>query len=422
MKNQAPLGEIILITKLETQNQGNQALSIAWRDRLESLFPRHVIRPIERSPNYLKRFTVGYFTSKADPVVAFEKIVGDLCRRARKIQVEAPPIRRDIRHNSKISQAIRAVRLRRLLNVRSRLSALGLGRRNYLNRLALFRQSKMLVMNPAGEFYPAAADTALAYLIELRCAQVLGIPTAMVNLSFEVMDKTLRLLSAHVLDQCSVLQFRDTESLEEYRSAGGRQSPVVLPDGALMTRPPAAAEESDHGGIALAINALQVRAAGLQLPWAEFIDQLVAQDLKPVLTSNEWTTDEPFWGQFTADGRIKAVGREADYQEYMQLLRNFDVVISSRLHTCVLSIVAGVPVVPVETGTFKLTGFFRQAGLPLPIRLGSRGWQQAIVESVRAIQADRSKAVDVQNRQRDIALDRLNRGIEAMFGQVLVKR
>ncbi|GGI75393.1 hypothetical protein GCM10007973_10310 [Polymorphobacter multimanifer] len=408
--------DIILVTKTATQNQGNQALSIAWRDFLTERFPGHAVRPVERAPAYLKRYRARFFAKAADPVAAFDKVAHRLVAQIPR-SVPRPPIDAEIRHDGRIRQVVRFRQVRRLLSLRSRLAGLGLAKRAYFQRLALFPGTALVVVNPAGEFQSDATDTAIAYLLEVRCAQLLGIPTAMVNLSFEVEDETVCRLSAFVLDQCALLEFRDSESSTRYAAAGGRAKPLVLPDAALLTPPLLpVSDPASRAPMALAINGLQVHQAGLEPEWRALLVRLAEAGHHPVLTSNEWSTDEPFWKPLLADRKITAVGQSADYRAYMALLGTFDVVVSSRLHTCVLAILAGSVVVPVESGTFKLTGFFRQAGFDAqPIRLGSDGWQDAILARIAEIRNDRATALAQQTGCRDAARHQLRASLDAAF-------
>ncbi|MFC3580126.1 polysaccharide pyruvyl transferase family protein [Sphingomonas hylomeconis] len=410
-----------MITKVVTQNQGNQALSRAWLATLEANYPERRVVPLERAPSYLKRFTLAQLERAGDPITRFKEIAADLARQASSAGPAHYPARTEIRHKSSITQPLKTARLRQLLKVRSRLSSLGLGRAEYRKRLAQIRDAGMLVMNPAGEFFPQGGETVLIYLLELRVAQLLGVPTVMVNLSFEVENPLLRRLAAYVMDQCHALEFRDDESAAAYREAGGVRSAAILPDAALLTPPPAAQQAFAGGAtIALAINALQVRAAGLDADWIAFFDRLGSEGFDPVLTSNEWTTDEPFWADLLQGGKVRSEGREADCSEYVALLGRYDVVVSSRLHTCVLAIIAGTPVVPVETGTFKLTGFFKQIGLDTaPIKLGAPGWQDLVVDRIREAQRDRAAVVSRQSQKRDAAALRLRSGLSDLFGSVV---
>ena len=412
---------VVLITKTATQNQGNQALSIAWRDFLARRYPEANVRPVERAPGYLKRYTLGALARARDPIVAFDALARKLVARM-PAAPERDPSRWEVRHDHGQQQAIRFVELRRALRLRSRLTSLGIGEREYLERLAYICGADLVVVNPAGEFYPDATDTAYHYLLETRCAQLAGARTAFVNLSFELTDETLVALSDHVFAHCDLVELRDTESVDYLASHGGRASPIVLPDGAAMSAIERGGGANASGGLALAINALQVRAHGLTEQWDEVVERLRARG-KLTLTSNEWSTDFPFWQKYLALDGIECEGRTLPYDEYARFLAGFDVVVSSRLHTCVLGLVAGAPIVPVETGTFKLTGFFNMIGMEgEPVRMDAPGWQDRLLERIDAVSADRNARVALQDERIPPARERFETALGEAFGPQLLER
>ena len=368
---------IVLITKTKTQNQGNQALSIAWRDYLSKRYPDAEVRLLERAPRFLKRFTAAKLSAAPDPVAAFDDMARRLLSK-RPVQTTSDPSRWNVAHDPSQQQVLRLLKVRQALRVRSRLAALNFGSSDYYNRLAYLCQADLIVVNPAGEFQRNASDTALHYLLETRCAQLSGVPTAFVNLSFELTNKVLIRLSDYVFSQCDVLEFRDTESAAHLANSGSQAAPLSYPDGAIMTkldRP----QLRFGKGVALAINALQLRDNNLSVGWDHLIEQL-QRDGPITLTSNEWTTDFPFWNKYLEEDGITCDGQALDCYDYARALSQYDVVVSSRLHTCVLGLVAGAPVLPVETGTFKLTGFFNQIGMSQePIRMWDAGWQDHLL-------------------------------------------
>ena len=412
--------KIVLITKTKTQNQGNQALSIAWRDFLAGQYPQASVRLLERAPTYLKRFTTGHLYAAEDPVEAFDVIARDLLGE-RPAQIGRDPSRWGVEHDPSQKQVLRFLRLRKAMRLRSRLSALNMGASDYYNRLAYLCSADLVVVNPAGEFQRNATDTALHYLLEARCAQLSGISTAFVNLSFELADSVLIQVADHVFSCCDVVEFRDTESKDYLDEMGGVSKPLVYPDGAIMTaveRP-----ETRFGkGIALAINALQVRDSDLSAGWDGIIDDL-RQAAPVTLTSNEWTTDHPFWKKYLSLDRVGCDGETLDCFDYARSLAYYDAVVSSRLHTCVLGLIAGAAIVPVETGTFKLTGFFNQIGMMQePIRMGGEGWQNSLLSKLQTVTADPAARVAYQDAFIDIARDKWRDGLGAAFRQDLLMR
>lgn len=395
MPTQSNRPRVVLITKTATQNQGNQALSIVWRDFLVRRYPDADVRLVERAPGYLKRYTLASIARQRDPVAAFDALAARLVAGLPAVNARDPSVW-NVRHDPGQQQVIRFVKFRQALSVRSRLARLGVGKAAYFNRLAFICRAPLVVINPAGEFQSNATDTALHYLLETRCAQLCGAATAFVNLSFEIADPVLARLSDHVFRHCDLTEFRDDESLEHYRAIGGTAEPLILPDGALLTEINRPAKSGDHG-LALAINALQVRDHGLSEQWDEIVSRILKSS--PVtLTSNEWTTDFPFWSKYLQDPGVSCEGRELPYDQYAELLAGYDVVVSSRLHTCVLGLVAGTAIVPVETGTFKLTGFFNMIGMQdEPICMGSPDWENKILSRIEYARANRAAIVARQD-------------------------
>ena len=414
------LMQISLITKTSTQNQGNQALSIAWRDFLATRYPHARVRLFERAPKHLKRYTTAALASERDPVAAFDRIARDLLRRMPAAPGPDPSVW-EVHHDPAQKQVVRFRRLRQMLRLRSRIAALNLGSSAYLNRLHHLTQADLVVVNPAGEFQRDARDTALHYLLETRCAQLAGCHTAFVNLSFEVADPTIIVLSDHVFKACDVLEFRDTESEAHFVANSGTAKPLIYPDGAIMTNLERSPDRFGKG-IALAINALQVRDHDLSGGWDSIIDNL--RKAGPVtLTSNEWTTDQPFWLKYLTLEEVSCDGETLDCFDYAKSLASYDVVVSSRLHTCVLGLIAGAAVVPVETGTFKLTGFFNQIGMAKePIRMGDDGWQERLLAKTKSIAADPAARVAHQDIFIASAQSSWRKGIGAAFQDDLIAR
>jgi hypothetical protein len=86
-----------------------------------------------------------------------------------------------------------------------------------------------------------------------------------------------------------------------------------------------------------------------------------------------------------------------------------------------LGLVAGAAVVPVETGTFKLSGFFNQIGMPSePIRMGDGPWQSRLLERIGAVRANRSARIELQDKHVAAARNTIRSGLDSVFIQSLV--
>jgi polysaccharide pyruvyl transferase WcaK-like protein len=70
------------------------------------------------------------------------------------------------------------------------------------------------------------------------------------------------------------------------------------------------------------------------------------------------------------------------------------------MHTAILAMVGGTPVVPVEGSSFKITGLFQELGFEQPVIGPTAGdWPRQVVERALALRTQRDAAAkDVTHR------------------------
>ncbi|WP_169542483.1 polysaccharide pyruvyl transferase family protein [Sphingomonas baiyangensis] len=407
--------EIVLVTRMTTGNQGNQALSIALRDFLAESFPDVPLRLIERAPSYMRQLSAAKLGRRRDPVAAFERAAQRLVAR-RDASVPPPPIGDNrVCYDKAMAGIVRFEGLRSRLQLRQWMRRLGVYRRAIDERLALFAAAGRVIVNPAGEFNPVAADIALAYLLDIRCAQLLNPAVYAINLSFEVEDPVVQAISVHVFDRCRAVAVREEASVAHYAAAGGTRTPVMVPDASTLHRPkaklPAIAQKAG-----LILNYLQIANNNLVDEVTDFIAAFGREHPGFVLTSNEWATDIPLW-KARCEALIPATSPEGtSYERYMEELAGYDLIVSSRLHTCALAIVAGTPVVPIEIGTFKITEFFANLGLADGVvRIGDAGWAERTLARARTVEADPATVAREQAAAMLAAGDGVRRQLRAIL-------
>ena len=400
---------IALITRTRTANQGNQALSIAWQDLLADTFPGGEVRLFERCPTYLKRYGFEQFARAKDPVALLDRIAGSLVAKA------SPTADRDhsvasVTLDRTIRPIVRWLGLRQRLNLRGRLLALGLGETDFLDRLAQLRSMNLVVMNPAGEFHRHASGAALQYLIEARCLQLAGVPLAIVNLSVETDHPVLLSLCDHVFANSRMVELRDHESVAQLRAAGFEPDAVVLPDAVILCDIERGQADGTEG-VAFAINGYHARSLDLFDQTADVMDRIAATR-RVVLTSNEWSPDERIWN---GEERLASYEREGaflDHDDYARFLGRYGVVVSSRLHSCVLGMHGGVPVIALEMDSFKLSGFFNMIGMAEHvIRADTADWQEQLIRKIEDFDARRDEVVAAQDVALSAARERLARAL-----------
>jgi polysaccharide pyruvyl transferase WcaK-like protein len=381
---QAP--EIALVTRVRTLNKGNQALSAAWVGLLREAFPGAPIRLIERRPRHLLQYTLAQLASARDPIAAFDQLTSRLARLAPGADhAPAPDPDAAIILDETIPTPIRFAELRQRLNLRGWFARTGRYRGEYIARLAAFQRAQFVVLNPAGEFFPRSPEPAFYYLVEADVAHKLGRPVAVVNHTMDLDDPTLRRVIPAVYRRLALIGFRDSKSADAFRAMGGDLGNVVVsPDLALTTKvgPVGPVRPST---VAIAINVPEGSARGYLDQWLGVVRGLQARGLEVVLVSNEVPADLPYYEQLRRQLGVQIEGGALDYDRYAALLGSYDVVVSSRMHTAILGLVGGAPVVAVEGASFKITGLFQELGLAGPvIRPSSPGWVEAVIAQVLA--------------------------------------
>lgn len=386
--------EILLITRIRTLNKGNQALSDAWLAMLERAFPATPIRILERRPRHLLQYTLRQFARERDPVAAFDALAERLARLAPGPDVIGAPGRTRILLDETISPPARMVALRQRLNLRGRLAGAGFYAEDYRRRLSACQRARLVVVNPAGEFFPREPQAAFYHLLDAHVARKLGRPTAIVNHTMDITDPTLRRIIPMVYRTLDLVGFRDEKSVTAFREMGGDLSNVLVTADLALTLDAIAGNRRRPGTVAVAINVPEAAANKYLDQWTGVIAGLQQAGLQVSLVSNELPADQPFYTQLQERFPGLAVeGAGLDHGTYAQLLAGFDSVVTSRMHTGILAMVAGTPVIPIEGSSFKITGLFRELGFEQPvIRPGAAGWQALVVARTTEVNGQRDAA------------------------------
>src|SRR3990167_721849 len=286
----------VLITRVRTNNKGNQALSTAWVELLRRAFPADTIRIYERRPAHLLQYTVDQFARARDPWRAFDKITSELAKLA-----PLPGMGQFARSASSIALDERIASKRPFSGLRQRLEMrrwaawAGAYKRAYQARLAACVAARMVVVNPAGEFFPRDPTPALFHLLDVHVAHKLGRPSAIVNHTLDIEDRTLRRIIPMLYRDLSLVEFRDQKSVTALKDMGGSlDNVVVAPDLALATAQPVAAPRRERT-VAVAIHVPEEEAAGRLPDWLRLLRGLRERGFEVTLVSNEFPSDAEFF-------------------------------------------------------------------------------------------------------------------------------
>ena len=403
-------GEVLLITRIRTLNKGNQALSAAWLEMLERAFPEVPVRVLERRPRHLLQFTLRHLAAGHDPSTAFSRLAEKLARMAPGPQlVGGVPPSAQILLDETIHPPARFVSLRQRLNLRGRLAAVGWYADEYRHRLSACQRARLVVVNPAGEFFPREPQAAFYHLLDAAVAHELGRPTAIVNHTMDITDPTLRRIIPALYRKLALVGFRDDKSVEAFRQMGGDPHNVVVTPDLALTIKPGPGSTPRGRTIGLAINVPEASASRYLDRWTDVVARLERAGFTVVLVSNELPADQPFYDLLRQQfPQLVVEGAGLDHDAYAALLSSFELVVTSRMHTGILAMTAGTPVVPVEGSSFKITGLFRELGFDEPVIRpgGDHEWPAQVV----------TRAKDVQSRRDVVSKDTLARVTRAREG------
>jgi polysaccharide pyruvyl transferase WcaK-like protein len=217
----------------------------------------------------------------------------------------------------------------------------------------------------------------------------------------DITDPTLRTIIPRLYRELTFVGFRDETSVAAFEAMGGDMANVVVtPDLALVTEF-RGERTKGNGTIAIAINVPEAAANGYLAQWEEVIASLRGTGAKLELISNELPLDRPFYQRLQQRfPNLTIAGVGLPHDKYCELLAGYELVITSRMHTAILAMVSGTPVIPVEGASFKITGLFRELGFDTPvIRPAGYTWPVRVLEELertRARGSDASAAIATQ--------------------------
>jgi len=381
--------KILIISRLSTQNAGNEALSKILLDYFRNSVPEGLVFALDRYPRQFEKLRLAQLG--ADPVAAFDALAWRMISRYSRADAPLPQLAD--RNMVKLDQSAKELRgalrtLKRKLALRRRLASLGLIERDApFVAVSACTHSDLVVWNPAGEIHPTGSpDQVMRLLLLLRAAQLSGKRTAVINHSLEVNNDALRKLIAHVYGQLDYVGVRDAKSVSVAKSFGVPPERIYeAPDLVFLAsqEPPAPEQDGkESGAIGLAINGLESLSGADE--WQTLLAGLQRLQRPILLVSNAVNHDLAFASRL-ADGYPKAVviEHQPGYEALRGYFKQCSVLISSRLHSSILSLCEGTPVISIEPSVFKLTAIFEQMAYPIATEsLQKPGWAVRVLEQV----------------------------------------
>lgn len=412
---------IVFLTRLSMQNAGNEALSSELLNLFESK-KGVTVRAFDRYPQFFFKYELKHIVGgqEKDLLNKFDNICKNLIEQFSDSNFILQKQENVVTLNKKGKELTGNLRkLKQKLAVRKRLAKVGLlGKDDVKTIVNTILNSEQLIWNPAGEIHPTGnVDEVMRILILIRIAQLSGKKTYIINHSLELFDDSLTIILGHIYRNCNSVLVRDHVSVVETAKIGVDKSKVFeVPDAVFLTvnENDIASEKAKTKGICLAINGLEAIHAS-EAQWNAFFSGLKKFNKPICFLSNAMNHDMKFAMQYAQKFDIEVIGYQPGYKDIQAFYADFDVLISSRLHSAILALAESVPVISIEPSVFKLTSIFDQINYPIKtVNLNDSEWVEKTIKNVGLSLANKSMFSEVPENLKNIK-DKVLRGYEDMF-------
>jgi len=395
---------ITLVTRIKTLNIGNEALSTELIKAVSD-YSNDEVLALERAPNHLSQFSFSKLRGKSE--FKIDSTVNKWVYKLVGLSAgELQDFKSSIELVYKKSEPKRISKIRGKLKLRGWLAKTGYYSRQYSNRLRNFSESRVVLLNPAGELNPMSIDPPLRMLVELLAAKELGAKVGITNFSYEIDDSDVNKVLVKLFNRLDFIYVRDQLSLNLLNDLGVHKSLLrLVPDLVFMSVPESNSIKVnnickeygiDHSSVIVVING----KTGLSdvKDWAKVIDVLRDRGLKPIIMSNELSSDIKFAMELKKISGVDVVERQFSYKTYSEVVGRANFIVSNRLHTSILALTANTPVIPVEPILRKIRGVFGDFGYPLSVpSVREEGWVDQVVSNIDFLIANRDFVLEISN-------------------------
>lgn len=378
--------KIFLITKLNTTNIGNEALSHEIIKMFRSEVKDAIIN-INGRPMGLEGYLPMRLSRSSDPIQEFEKWTDAIVK---KIAAEPDTTFENNNPVVKLIQSQKTMKsdkwktylrpLKRLYN------SLFIYSGQYTARAKKLKQADWLVYSGAGEVNDGYkgdfkdAGVLLRQLIEIRVAQKMNIKTAAINQSVFVNLPLGKKLLSHVYGKMNKIVVRGESSKKLLLDIGVPESIIdTAPDSAINTKiVNTPTKTTNKVGLNFS-NHVHLESDGVK----KIIEYLRSLGKDIFYCTNEPSGDSHIIEMLRSRYNIPVLEGFTDYIGYAEQLSTFEFVISARVHTNMLTLVSGTKIIPVEGSDFRLAELLEGFGYPIRItKSNQKNWHENVIAEI----------------------------------------
>lgn len=372
--------KVFLITKLKTTNIGNQALS----HEIINIFKEKVGAEnliVGGRPLNLFNFSMDEIMSSKNPEALLDNWADQVIKKY-KSEKHSYQYKAEINWvslDTLDSAAMRFEPLKKLLRpLKAKLKKYSLYNKDYEHRLNQINSSDILVYSGAGEV--GVYNVFLRQMLEIRIAQKLGKKTAAVNQSVVIEDDIFKKLLLHVYGKMDKIVVRGESSKAALIKTGIKPDIFeIAPDTAIMTSSPNIRKQNKNlvginftPHINFDINRIKI-----------VIDHFKKLGKEIIFITNEPAGDKEIAKKMFDTYAIKSFPIIRDYLEYAERLTEFDYIVSTRLHSNIMALSSGIPIIAIEGHSFKTTELLKELKYPVPVLSAyTDNWEQTLIKMI----------------------------------------
>ncbi len=389
----------VVLTRVETLNAGNEALSCEVINFVKSSFPElklHVEERISHGYAHIGFNMLSKQQSVEDAVAYFDNVATKITEKYRNspyaLTEHVNPIEKKITLVAKGNAPSLKSKIKQKLQLRSYLSRFSYYDDAVFARLQMMTKAEFCIMNAGGEWQDHSSNSALKMLVELLAAHKLGAKVGIVNFSFEITNQFESSILAAILNKLDYVSVRDTISNKVLVDCGfNHRNASVTPDLAFCAQVDMTGvtkQQNSPPRIAVVVRTHENETSVSD--WEKLVTQLTAFGSVTII-SNEVGTDKEVMDKLAAISGVSAYNEFLSYKDYCRKLTEFDCIVSARLHSGVLGMIAQVPVVLIEPFEWRIIGLFADVGYELKaVPLKSPTWIEDVLGNTEKVLSNAS--------------------------------
>jgi polysaccharide pyruvyl transferase WcaK-like protein len=230
--------------------------------------------------------------------------------------------------------------------------------------------SEIVIFSAAGLIAEHLSRFIPMYMFEVYLAVRLGKPVAVINQSVFVKDEALQELISCVYSMVNVHTVREPQSASNLEYLGVKQENIIVSyDSAFFVKGSSRKDLIEKEGISKGDIAIAIRGDRSLKELKYLINSLskfsqeTGHQIYFIYTC--YAHDKKLFNELSKHISIRSPSEYYNYDDVIELLRGFDLLITDRYHAAIFAMIAGTPVLAIDSITKKLGSLMEAIKYPL---------------------------------------------------------